>query len=131
MFNAKRNDVSKFTHGAWMSFMGAKWKVARAGNPVYEKALEESGYRKAESPEQKQRALHEAIAKGVLLDWGEGDVVDNDGHPIPYSVENCATILAENPDLVNRVIAESNDLSHYRREDVGAQAKKLQTTSSS
>jgi len=115
-FNAKRNDVSKFTAGTWVEIFGAHWKVARAGNPEYEQALEDSGYRKKEEPQAKQRALYKAIATGVLKDWK--DVEDNDGNAIPYSVENAIEVLMENPDLVGRLLSEANDLANYRRESI-------------
>ncbi|MFG6139510.1 hypothetical protein [Halomonas sp. B23F22_10] len=121
-FNAKRNDVALFTAGTWVSLMGAEFKLARAGNPEYEKALEESGYRKKEEPSAKQRALYTAVATGVLKDWR--DVVDNDGEPIPYGVENAVEVLMENPDLVARILNEANDLSNYRREDHASQGKR-------
>jgi Trk K+ transport system NAD-binding subunit len=126
-FNAKRNDVTKFTAGTWVEIFGARWKVARAGNPEYDQALEESGYRRTEDPAKKQRALYTAIAEGVLKDWE--DVVDNDGQPIPYSVDNAVEVLLENPDLVGEVLREANTLSNYRREDVATQKKKRATSS--
>ena len=128
-FNARRNDVKKFTEGTWVSIFGAEFKVARAGNPEYEKALEASGYRKKEEPEQKLRALYTAVATGILKDWKE--VVDADGKPIPFSVDNATEVLLENPDLASRVLSEANDLSNVRREDVKRQAKKPQSTSDS
>lgn len=128
-FNAQRNDRTKFTEGAWVPMMGAEFKLARAGNPDYEKALEESGYRKQEDPQDKMRALHQAVAIGILKDWR--DVVDANGDEIPFTVDNAIEVLADNPDLMNKIIAESNDLSHYRREDVAEQAKKRRTTSGS
>lgn len=126
-FNARRNDPAKFTEGTWVSILGGEFKLARAGNPTYERALEESGYRKKDEPEEKQRALYTAVAKGVLKDWR--DVEDDQGKAIPYSVDNAVEVLRENPDLVNRILSEANDLSNYRREDVAAQAGKQRASS--
>lgn len=128
-FNAKRNDVSKFTAGTWVSIFGAEFKVARAGNPEYEKALEASGYRKQEEPEGKLRALYSAVAEGILKGWR--DVVDAEGKEIPFSIENATEVLLDNPDLASRILSEANDLSNFRREDIKRQAKKPQTTSGS
>jgi|SRR5690554_1065002 len=128
-FNAKRYNVNKFTEGTWVSIFGAEFKVARAGNPEYEKALEASGYRKKEEPDQKLRALYTAVATGILKGWK--DVVDADEKPIPFTVDNATEVLLENPDLASRVLSEANDLSNFRREDVKRQAKKPQTTSDS
>lgn len=126
-FNARRNDPQKFTAGTWVEILGGQFKVARAGNPEYEKALEDSGYRKKEEPSAKQRALYEAIATGVLKDWQ--DVEDDKGEAIPYSVDNAVTVLQENPDLVGRILNEANDLANFRREDQERQAKKPRASS--
>lgn len=126
-FNAKRNDVTKFTAGVWVDIFGGRFKIARAGNPEYDQALEDSGYRRTDDPAKKQRALYTAIAEGVLKDWE--DVVDNDGQPIPYTVENAVEVLLENPDLVGELLQEANTLSNYRREDVATQKKKRATSS--
>lgn len=127
-FNAKRFNVSSFTAGVWVDILGARWKIARAGNPEYDQALEDSGYRRTDDPAKKQRALYTAIAEGVLLDWE--DVVDNDGEPIPYTVENAVEVLIENPDLVSEVLQEANTLSNYKRGDVSAQKKRRSTSKS-
>ncbi|MAL98263.1 MAG: hypothetical protein CL583_07400 [Alteromonadaceae bacterium] len=128
-FNANRNDVTKFTAGTWVSMLGAEFKIARAGNPEYEKALEASGYRKKEEPGEKLRALYSAVASGILRDWK--DVVDAEGKEIPFSVENATEVLLDNPDLASRVLSEANDLQNFRRQDASQQAKKPKTTSDS
>lgn len=126
-FNAKRNDPAKFTEGTWVDILGGQFKVARAGNPEYEQALEDCGYRKKEEPQAKQKALYTAIATGVLKDWR--DVEDDAGKAIPFSVDNAVEVLLENPDLVGRILSEANDLANFRREDHGDQAKKQRTSS--
>lgn len=129
-FNAQRNDVAKFTEGTWVTIMGGQFKIARAGNPEYEQALEDSGYRNIEDdPAAKQRALYRAIATGVLKDWA--DVEDDNEAAIPFSVDNAVTVLLENPDLVGRVLTEANTLSNYRREDAAKQSGKRATGSGS
>ena len=115
-FNAKRFDTTAFTDGVWVSILGGEFLVARAGNPEYEQALESSGYRKMDDPADKQRALYRAIAKGVLKGWK--GVEDNDGNAIPYNVGNAVEVLLENPDLVNRLLSEANDLTNYRRDSI-------------
>lgn len=126
-FNSKRFDTNAFIDGVWVSILGGEFKVARAGNPEYEQALEDSGYRKLEDPAEKQRALYKAIARGVLKDWRE--VEDDKGQPVPYSVENAVEVLLDNPDLVGRLLSEANDLSNWKREDVAAQKKPRATSS--
>ena len=126
-FNAKRFDTNAFTDGVWVSIMGGEFKIARAGNPDYEQALEDSGYRKIDDPADKQRALYKAIAKGVLKDWR--DVEDDKGQAIPFTADNAVEVLLDNPDLVGRLLSEANDLSNWKREDVASQAKKPRTSS--
>lgn len=118
MFNAKRFNTDAFTDGVWVNILGGDFKIARAGNPEYEQALESSGYRKMDDPAEKQRALYRAIAKGVLKDWS--GVVDEHDQPIPFNVGNAVEVLIENPDLVSRLLSESNDLSNYKRESIEA-----------
>lgn len=124
-FETKRNDVTAFIQGAWVEIMGGQFRIARAGNPDYEKALEASGYRKKEEPEEKMAALYQAICTGILKDWK--DVTAN-GEPLSYSVENGVQVLIENPDLSGRILAEANDLENYRKQDVVKQAKKPANT---
>ena len=126
-FNAKRFDTNAFTDVVWVSILGGEFKIARAGNPQYEQALEESGYRKLDDPAEKQHALYRAIARGVLKDWK--GVVDEHEAEIPYSTANAVEVLLENPDLVGRLLSEANDLSNWKREDVASQAKKPKTSS--
>lgn len=126
-FNAKRFNTNAFTDGVWVSILGGEFKVARAGNPAYEKALEDCGYRKIDEPAEKQRALYRAIAVGVLKDWK--DVEDDKGEPIPYTVDNAVDVLVDNPDLVSRLLAEANDLSNWKREDVASQGKRQSRSS--
>lgn len=126
-FNAKRFNTTAFTDGVWVSIMGGEFKVARAGNPDYEQALEDSGYRKIDDPADKQRALYRAIARGVLKDWR--DVEDDKGQAIPFTADNAVEVLLENPDLVGRLLSEANDLSNWKREDVAAQKKRRATSS--
>ena len=126
-FNAKRFDTTAFTDGVWVSIMGGEFKIARAGNPDYEQALEDSGYRKIDDPADKQRALYKAIARGVLRDWR--DVEDDKGQAIPFTADTAVEVLLDNPDLVGRLLSEANDLSNWKREDVAAQKKPRATSS--
>lgn len=126
-FNAKRFDTNAFTDGVWINILGGEFKIARAGNPEYEKALEESGYRKLDDPAEKQNALYRAIARGVLKDWR--DVEDGNGEPIPFTTDNAVEVLLDNPDLVGRLLSEANDLSNWKRQDTEAQKKPRATSS--
>lgn len=119
-FNAQRYDTKAFTEGTWTEVLGGQFKLARAGNPTYEKAMEDGGYRKAKTPESKERALYKAVAEGILKDWS--DVQDAEGKDIPYSIENVITVLQENPDLVSEVLSKANDLDEFLRTDVEEQA---------
>ena len=128
-FNARRNDVEAFTAGVWRPIMGGQFRIARAGNPEYEKALEESGYRKMDDPQDRHHAFLWAMSKGIVKDWDQDPksdtcIVDDQGEPIPYSVDNCVQVLDENPDLVAEALGEARNMSNYRRADVEDQAKK-------
>jgi hypothetical protein len=130
MFNAERNDSSKVNGGVWRELMGASFLIARAGNSKYLAAQERHGKRQAATAEERQERMCRAIAEGILLDWDE-EVKDRNKTPIPYSVDNAAMVLMDNPDLLSAVLAEANDFELYRREDHSQQAKKPQKSSGS
>lgn len=127
-FNAQRNDNEKALHGTWTPIMGGQFLIARAGNENYMAAQERNGKRAASTPAERQAALYRSIAEGILLDWRE--VTDANDDPIPYSVDAAIEVLADNPDLVNAIMAESNNYENFRRDDIEAQAKKPQPSSS-
>ncbi len=121
-FNAKKYDTKSFTGGAWVEIMGGRFKVARAGNLVYQEALERSRKTKYATKKQEQEATLRAIAEGILKDWE--DVEDGEGKAIPYSIDNAVTVLEDNPDLLTELLSEANSLDNYRSEDIDAQAEK-------
>lgn len=122
-FNVERFDQDKFAHGTWTEIMGGQFKVCKAGSAAYEKALEANGYRKKKDPAAKEKALLHAVAEGILVDWA--DIQDANGQEVPYTVENCARVLGDNPDLVAEVLQAANDLDLFRKEDVEEQRGKL------
>jgi hypothetical protein len=121
-FNAKRHNAKAFTGGAWVEIMGGRFKVARAGNLVYQEALEKSRKRKYASKAEEQESTLRAIAEGILKDWEE--IEDADGKTIPYSIDNAVVVLEENPDLLTELLAEANNLDNFRAEDIEEQGKK-------
>lgn len=121
-FNAKKYNAAAFTEGAWRPIMGGRFKIARAGNLVYQEALDRTRKRKFSTKAEEEEATLRAIAEGILKDWE--DVEDADGKAIPYSIDNAITVMRENPDLLNDTLKEANDLEGYLREDVEEQAKK-------
>lgn len=121
-FNAQRFDNQKAAGGTWCNIMGGQFLIARAGNENYMEAQERNGKRKATTVAERQHALYRSIAEGILLDWKE--VEDAKGNAIPYSVDAAVEVLSDNPDLVNQIMVEANDLENFRREDIETQAKK-------
>jgi hypothetical protein len=121
-FNAKKHNAAAFTEGAWVEIMGGEFKIARAGNLVYQEALERTRKRKFATKREEETATLHSIAEGILKDWK--GVEDADEKPIPYSIDNAVEVMRENPDLLTELLAEANNLDNYRREDVDEQAKK-------
>lgn len=121
-FNAKKYNAKSFTEGAWKEIMGGRFKVARAGNLVYQEALERNRKQKFSNKAEEEEATLRAIAEGILRDWEE--VEDADGKDIPYSIANAIVVMRENPDLLTELLSEANELDNYRNEDIEAQAKK-------
>lgn len=119
-FQSEKYAADKFESGVWREIDGGRFRIAKAGNSVYEEALEANAYRKAKTPKAREKALYTAVAIGILKDWEE--VIDAKGTTIPYSVVAAVKVLAENPDLVTKILEEANDLSNFRREDIKEQA---------
>lgn len=120
-FNAKRYNASAFSEGAWVEIMGGRFKLAYFGNPEFEAIRRELGLGKMEDPAKEQDAAREAFARGIMRDWAE--VEDDKGEAIPFSVENAEQVLADNPDLADRIAVESRRLANFRREDIEDQGK--------
>lgn len=113
-------------------------KIARSGgrNEDFTKALEHSTspYRKAISSGAMDKKLAEKIYTEVFLvhcvkSW-EG-VEDENGNPLPFTVENVRRVLTDLPDLYADLREQSSNLALFREElreaDLGNSGSALST----
>lgn len=52
----------------------------------------------------------QATAEGIVRGW---EIVDENGAPVPFSVEACKALFVECPDLLEYVITESQRLANF------------------
>lgn len=117
--------------GIWESFIDEDGEelfallIGRAGgaNSEWERAVEKLarkfGKRVRQPTGRKLLALMRPLyARHVVLGWR--GVKDSDGNEIPFSPSAAEELLKEFPDLYDEVIARSNDLSLFRKEQLEA-----------
>ncbi len=115
-------DKNKEIDGVWQDFgSGARMKIARIGNPEYQKV-----FQKISKPHRKsirrgtladdvaEKLLVEAMADSILLDW---DGVEEGGQVLPYNKENAMRILLEYKDLRDQVTEIANEMESFRAEE--------------
>lgn len=60
-----------------------------------------------------KRLLVRAYAEEILLDWDEKDLLDEDGKPVKYSVDNAIELLTNDGDLREFVEEFSANINNY------------------
>ena len=116
-------DKEAETNGTWVEYHGVQLKICRANNPVFKKAFLEHqaklGSSSNSTEELKEKAnietLSEAISEGLLVDWQSFEV---DGEVIPYSKENCKSLIVTDVDCRTFVIEYSNEMTNFYKDRV-------------
>lgn len=108
---------------------GAFWfKIARAGggNKRFARILtaKMKPYRRLiqedRMPEDMaQKLLHEAVANGIVLDWGSeahgpGNMIGKDGEAIPFSESALVALFQALPDLFADLYQQANKVALFR-----------------
>ena len=127
-------DKSKENQGVWVDLgEGARLLIARHGNERFKLRYQELTAPYAAAIRTKtlseavaEKILKQILAETILLDW-EG-IVDDDGNPVPYSVEKAMEFL-DIPDFRSFVEEMSKEQALYRKE-LEAQAEKNSLNSS-
>lgn len=119
MFGVNKNlEIS----GVWQDIGdGVSVKVARMGNPEYQKDFERVSkpHRRAIrrgtlNNEVAEKLLIKVMARTILLDW-KG--LEEDGVAVPFNNENALRILTEYKDLRDYVSDIANDIEVFKQEE--------------
>lgn len=135
-FDMFQTDKAKEAEGIVLNYSDVFWiKITRAGgsNEHYKRILTEKlkPFRRAIQTETideaaSARLLREAVAEGLILDWGTGIYPAGagsipsspkssfGGEPIPFNVANAVKLFEELPDLFNDVYEQANKVSLFR-----------------
>lgn len=129
---AYTGDEKRITEGVlmeWSAGDDVQFRVASTESPKYKKALRDksrkfSPYQLKKNPELAEKAIFEAMAKGIFLGWeGElklkGKVLD------PNSEEDRTVALEECPPLREWVSEESQEISNFQTEAEAEEKKAL------
>ena len=122
-------DLTLEEEGVWVDIgEGAKLKVARVGNPNYQKRIRQlrapyrSQIRQKSLPEDvSDKLVIQAFSECILLDW-EG-LEDDKGKPIKYSQENALELLTNLKDFRALVGEIAMEHETFRRAEVEAEGK--------
>lgn len=131
-FDMFSTDKSKEAEGIVLNYSDVFWiKITRAGgaNEHYKRILTEKlrPYRRAIQTETideaaSARLLREAVAEGVVQEWGTGIYPNGKGfipgpkgeEPIGFSVENVIMVFERLPELFNDVYEQAGKVSLFR-----------------
>ena len=111
--------------GIWVPIRveGADWRflVRSRESKQYQAALEKHlqpmrrRYKNQEPPaEETQAVLIRIFAEGAIVDW-QG-VTDENGQPLPYSLDNAVMLLGEFPDIRDIIAGTSTEYAAYLAE---------------
>ena len=123
-----QGDVAREEQGVWVEYAaGVEFRIARLNNPAYQKCLRKllkadgrRFRRRRPTDENAEKLTNRALAQHVLVDWR--NLEDEDGSPIPYSVEKALEILSDPQyhdirDFVVEVATDSDVFAAEERED--------------
>lgn len=120
------------TEGVWQDLGdGGRVKVARLGNPKWQRAYNKlphglrnaasSGRLKGAQADEFDKRNARVLAETILLDWD--GMEEEDGTPIPYSVEAAEQALFELKDFRTAVVQLAGDMANFQAEEVAEKGK--------
>lgn len=130
LFSQYATDESAEIGGTYQEIAGTKFLIARAGNIQYGKLLTKLVNKHQRILDGKDDAadaksdeiMCEVIAKTILKGWEGEIIVEKDGEPVPYSVENAMKALRLK-DFRVEVMRCAGDNEQYRLNKVEEQEK--------
>lgn len=139
-FDMFKTDKTKETEGIVLNYSDVFWvQITRAGgsNEHYKKILADKlkPHRRAIQTETidenaSTRLLREAVAEGLLVNWGTGIYPNGAGYipnkaggePIAFSVDNAVALFEELPDLFADIYEQANKQALFRSNEAEADA---------
>lgn len=131
IFATFATDETLETTGVWKNVRGARFLIARDGNPAYSKLLNELVQQRAfeledqsdngkASQKVSDQILVDVMSKTILLDW---EKVSFDGKTVvPYGEEAVKTALSVK-DFRNTIVRMSGDINNFLVKREAEQAK--------
>ena len=127
IFTTYATDASLENNGTWIKVGDARFKIARAGNRKFQKALAAAyeTHRPALTVNDdaadalSDQIMAEVMAKTILLDW---EHVEFRGQPMHYSTGNAKAALAIK-DFRKLITNLAGDIEHFRVKEEEAQGK--------
>lgn len=115
-------DKTKEQEGVWHDLGDdLRMKIARIGNPNYQKRFQalSKPHRRAIrrgtlSDDVAEKLMIQCLAETIVLDW-EG--LEENGEPVPYSMDEAIRILTDYPELRNYINDIANELEGYQEEE--------------
>ena len=111
-------DPEREKTGVWLGYReGSKVKVARAGNPAFQRSYDARSKPFVQKKrtgnldtETDVRLLCEAIADAILVDW-KG--FERDGAELKYSKKEAAALLIQSQDFRNEIVALAAEEQYF------------------
>lgn len=127
MLKFTKTDTKSELEGVWTDYedgLGNSLKilVARSdGNPHYESTLtrlmapHKKKMERGKSIENSvaKKIMTQVLAKEILLNWDDSVLLDDEGKPVKYSVDNAIELLTNDNDLRDYVSDFSGDQANF------------------
>jgi hypothetical protein len=144
-FDMFETDKSREVEGIVLNYSDVFWvKVARAGgsNDRYKSIMTEKlrPFRRAIQTDTideatSARVMREAVAEGLVLDWGTGiypagagSIPGRDGQPIAFTVENVVRVFNDLPDFFADVYEQAGKVASFRAMELETDGKNSKTS---
>jgi hypothetical protein len=118
-------DLSSVDDGVWKEYEDSKFLIAHISNMKFQRALsrlQQPHRRKLQEgtldPKVNQAIVCEAMAEGVLRNWG--GVKTSKGDDVLYSKANALALLTRDPEFRDWVTEVSTHMANFREEEVEA-----------
>lgn len=119
-------DPDLSSQGALLDFGEFQLLVARWGNPAFARAVQKAARRLPLGDRENRREINKLLASTILVGWRN---LEENGAPLPYSVERAEELLNSADLLQEEVIRFAQNENNYRAAAVAAGADALKKSS--